>query len=190
MQKATPAVQKKGGGRGLVLLAAASLVAAAGLGLFAARQANFAGALQENLDAANTQARIAELETAAARRIADELRGGARVLAAADVQTLDLAGQPAAPDARGRLFWSPTAGGVFTVTGLPPVPPGRVYQLWLIPGTSPTSAALLDTDPEGRAMAAVTPPEGMTELVPAAVSLEPAGGATSPGGDVYLLGRP
>ena len=190
MQKATPAVQKKGGRRGLVLLAAASLVAAAGLGLFAARQANFARAMQENLDAANTQARIAELETAAARRIADELRGGARVLAAADVQTLDLAGQPAAPDARGRLFWSPTEGGMFTVTGLPPVPPGRVYQLWLIPGTSPTGAALLDTDPEGRAMAAVTPPEGMTELVPAAVSLEPAGGATSPGGDVYLLGRP
>ena len=191
MQKATPAVQKKGGRRGLVLLAAAGLVVAVGLGLFAARQANFARALQENLDAANTQARIAELETAAARRIADELRGGARVLAAADVQTLDLAGQPAAPDARGRLFWSPTEGGVFTVTGLPPVPPGRVYQLWLIPGTSPTSAALLNTDPEGRAMAAVTPPEGMTELVvPAAVSLEPAGGATSPGGDVYLLGRP
>jgi len=190
MQKATPAVQKKGRRWGTALLAAASLVAAAGLGLFAARQVNFAAALQENLDAANTQARIAELETAAARRIADELRGGARVLAAADVQTLDLAGQPAAPDARGRLFWSPTEGGVFTVTGLPPAPPGRVYQLWLIPGTSPTSAAVLDTDPEGRAMAAVTPPDGMTELVPAAVSLEPAGGATTPGGDVYLLGRP
>ena len=190
MQEATPTVQQRGGRRGLVLLAAAGFVVAAGLGLFAARQANFATALQENLDAANTQARIAELETAAARRIADELRGSARVLAATDVQTLDLAGQPAAAEARGRLYWSPGEGGVVTVTGLPEVPPGRVYQLWLIPDTTPTSAALLEIDPEGRAMAVVTPPEGMTALVPAAVTLEPSGGTASPGGDVYLLGRP
>ena len=186
----TPTVQKKGGRRGLPSLAAGSLVVAAGLGWFAARQADLATALQENLDAANTQARIAELETAAAQRVADGLRGGARVLTATDVQPLDLDGQPVAPDARGRLFWSASEGGLLTVTGLPPVPPGRIYQLWLIPETSPVSAALLSADPEGRAMAAVTLPEGMTELVPAAVTLEPAGGATTPGGDVYLLGRP
>ena len=190
MPKPTPTVRKTGGRRDLVLLAIGSLAVAAGVGWFAARQTNLATALQENLDAANTQARIAELETAAAQRVADGLREGARVLTAADVQPLDLDGQPVAPSARGRLFWSASEGGLLTVTGLPPVPPGRVYQLWLIPETSPVSAALLSADAEGRGMAAVTPPEGMTELVPAAVTLEPAGGATTPGGDVYLLGRP
>ena len=190
MPEPTPTVQKKDGRWGLLSLAAGSLVVVAGLGWFAARQADLATALQENLDAANTQARIAELETAAAQRVADGLRGGARVLTATDVQPLDLDGQPVAPDARGRLFWSASEGGVLTATGLPPVPPGRVYQLWLIPDASPLSAAVLSADAEGRVMAAVTPPEGVTGPVPAAVTLEPAGGATTPGGDVYLLGRP
>ncbi|MCE2540255.1 MAG: anti-sigma factor [Acidobacteria bacterium] len=190
MPKPTPGAQKKGGRWALLSLAAGSLVVAGGLGLFAARQANLAAALQENLDAANTQARIAELETAAAQRVADGLRGGARVLTASDVQPLDLDGQPVAPDARGRLFWSTTEGGLLTATGLPPVPPGRVYQLWLIPDASPLSAAILSADAEGRVMAAVTPPEGVTGPVPAAVTLEPAGGAATPGGEVYLLGRP
>ena len=190
MPKPTPTAQKKGRRRVLLALVAGSLAAAAGLGLWGSRQANLATALQENLDAANTQARIAELETAAALRIADALRDGARVLTAADVRTLDLTGQPAAPDARGRLFWSVGEGGLLTATGLPPAPPGLVYQLWLIPDTTPVRAALLQVDAEGRAMAAATLPDGVTEPVPAAVTLEPAGGAATPGGDVYLLGRP
>ena len=190
MPKPTPTAQKKGGRRALLTLAAGSLAAAAGLGLWGSRQANLATALQENLDAANTQARIAELETAAALRTADALRDGARVLTATDVRTLDLTGQPAAPDARGRLFWSAGEGGLLMATGLPPAPPGLVYQLWLIPDTTPVRAALLQVDAEGRAMAAATTPDGVTEAVPAAVTLEPAGGAATPGGDVYLLGRP
>ena len=190
MPKPTPGAQTKGGRRGLLVLAAGSLVVAAGLGWFAARQANLAAALQENLDAANTQARIAELETAAAQRIADELRGSARVLTAADVQTLDLEGQPAAPDARGLLFWSPSEGGVLTVAGLPPAPPGRVYHLWLIPEATPVNVAALPADAEGSVMASVTAPVGMTDPVPAAVTLEPTGAVATPSGDVYLLGRP
>ena len=190
MPKPTPTAQKKGGRRALLALAAGSLIAAAGLGLWGSRQANLATALQENLDAANTQARIAELETASALRTADALRDGARVLTATDVRTLDLTGQPAAPDARGRLFWSAGEGGLLTATGLPPAPPGLVYQLWLIPDTTPVRAALLQVDAEGRAMAAATTPDGVTEAFPAAVTLEPAGGAATPGGDVYLLGRP
>ena len=199
-EKASPAMpapapgaqpaQPKGGRWALLSLAAIGLVAAAGLGLVAARQSGLATALQENLDAANTQARIAELETSAARRAADELRGGTGILTADDVQTLELAGQPAAPDARGRLFWSAGEGGLLAAIGLPPVPPGRVYQLWLIPDTTPIGAALLSADAQGRAMAVVTLPEGATERVPAALTLEPAGGVASPSGDVYLLGRP
>ena len=196
-EKASPAMptptstaQQKGGSRALLLLVAGSLVVAAALGLVAVRQNRLATALQENLDAANTQARIAELETAAARRIAGELREGARVLTADDVQPLELAGQPSAPDARGRLFWTASEGALLAATGLPPLPPGRIYQLWLIPEATPISVALLSVDAEGRAMATVTPLEGVTESVPAAVTLEPAGGAESPGGDVYLLGRP
>ena len=191
---ATPApaagAQQRGGRRALVALAAASLVAVAGLGLLVGRQSRLATALQENLDAANAQARIAELETEAAQRIANALRGGAGVLAADDVRILDLAGQPAAPRARGRLFRQPGGGAFFAAVGLPPLPPGRVYQLWLIPDATPVSAALLRVDADGRALAAVTPPAGVIESVPAALTQESAGGVASPSGNVYLLGRP
>ena len=191
MPKPTAGAKKRERGHwGLPALAAGSLVVAAGLGWFAARQANLATALQENLDAANTQARIAELETAAARRIADELREGARVLTAPDVQTVALEGQPAAPDARGLLFWSASEGGLLTVAGLPPAPPGRAYHLWLVPDATPVSVAALSADAAGSVIVPVTAPEGMTEPVPAALTLEPAGGGTTPSGDVYLLGRP
>ena len=191
MPKPTAGAKTKERGRwGLPALAAGSLVVAAGLGWFAARQANLATALQENLDAANTQARIAELETAAARRIADELREGARVLTAPDVQTLALESQPAAPDARGLLFWSASEGGLLTLAGLPPAPPGRAYHLWLVPDATPVSVAALSADAAGSVIVPVTAPEGMTEPVPAALTLEPAGGGTTPSGDVYLLGRP
>ena len=183
-------VQKQGGRRALLAVAAASFVVAAGLGLLAGRQSRLATALQENLDAANAQARIAELETEAAQRIADALRGGAGVLAADDVRILDLAGQPAAPRARGRLFRQPGGGAFFAAVGLPPLPPGRVYQLWLIPDATPVSAALLRVDADGRALAAVTLPASVTESVPAALTQESAGGVERPAGNVYLLGRP
>ena len=185
-----PGAGRKGVRRALLATAAAGLVAAAGLGLLASRQSALATALQENLDAANTQARIAELETEAAQRIADELRGAAGVLTAGGVRTLDLAGQPAAPEARGRLFRSAGGGAFFAAAGLPPLPPGRVYQLWLIPDAAPIAAALLSVDAEGRALAAVTLPERVTEDVPAALTQESAGGVERPAGNVYLLGRP
>ena len=185
-----PAAWWKGGRRALLSLAAAGLVAAAGLGLAASRQSALATALQENLDAANAQARIAELETEAAQRIADELRGGAGVLTSGDVRTLELAGQPAAPEARGRLFRSPGGGAFFAAAGLPPLPPGRVYQLWLIPEATPIAAALLSVDADGYALAAVTLPANVTENVPAALTQESAGGVERPAGNVYLLGRP
>ena len=137
MQQPTP-IEHKSGRWGLRTLAGGSLVIAAGFGWFAAQQANLATALQENLDAANTQARIAEMETAAAQQVAGNLREAARVLTAADVQPLDLAGQPAAPDARGRLFLSASDGALFTATGLPPVPPGRVYPVSYTHLTLPT----------------------------------------------------
>jgi RNA polymerase sigma-70 factor (ECF subfamily) len=190
MPTPTSSAQKQSGRWVFLSLVAGSLIVAAGLGLVAVRQSGLATALQENLDAANTQARIAELETAAARRVAGELRAGAGILTAADVQTLDLTGQPAAPEARGRLFWSTGGSALLAATGLPPLPPGRIYQLWLIPDATPISAGLLAVDAEGRVMATVTAPGGGTERVPAALTLEPAGGAESPGGDVYLLGRP
>ena len=151
---------------------------------------NLAQALQENLDAANVQATLADLESTAAQQVVAEARAHSAVLSAADVEMVHLSGQPAAPAASARLFRSRTAGMVFSASGLPALPPGRIYQLWFIPGSGPVGAALLRVDEQGRVTTAVTVPDGVAGQVPAAVTIEPEGGATAPSGEVYLLGRP
>ena len=45
-------------------------------------------------------------------------------------------------------------------------------------------------DGDGRVAAVVTLPEGVTEPVPMAVTVEPSGVVETPTGPVYLLGRP
>ena len=178
-------------GRGLLLLALVVAVsAAAGLGVFAQRQVSYAGSLQENLDEANRRATMAELDAAAARREAAAAGQRAAVLAAADVQEVVLGNQPNAPDARARVFWSAAEGVVFTASGMPPLAPGQSYHLWLVPDASPVSGGDLPVDAAGRIAAVVGLPEGVTEPVPMAVTVEPSGGAEAPTGSVYLLGRP
>ena len=69
---------------------------------------------------AATQQAIVEAERAAieAQRIAS-------ILTAPDLARVDLAGQPSAPNARGRAFWSRARGLVFTATNLPAPPMER-----------------------------------------------------------------
>ena len=188
-----PAPPRRTGGTARLLFrlaAAALLVVACGLGWFAAQQFNLARALQDNLDGANRRATLAELEVSTAQRAVAESRQRAAILAAPDALTIGLAGQPAAPDAVARVFWSATQGVVFTAAGLPALPAGRVYQLWFVPNASPVSAGLLTIDEGGRVAASVTRPDDVTVPVPMAVTLEPEGGVDSPTGEVYLLGRP
>ncbi len=94
-----PRQQGGGVGRALFNLAAVlCLVAAGGLGWYASQQVNLARALEENLDAANQRAILAELQVASAQQVARESSQRADILAAGDLVTMTLAGQPAAPD--------------------------------------------------------------------------------------------
>jgi anti-sigma-K factor RskA len=180
------------GGRRWPLLFAlvVAVIAAVGLGGFAQRQASYARSLQENLDEANRRATMAELDAAAAQREAAAAGRRAAVLAAPDAQQIVLGNQPNAPDARARVYWSLAEGVVFTASGLPPLAPGRSYHLWLVPDADPLSGGELPMDEAGGIAAVVTLPEGVTEPVPMAVTVEPSGGVEMPTGSVYLLGRP
>ncbi len=167
-----------------------AVIGAVGLGGFAQQQASFSRSLQENLDDANRRATMAELDAAAARREVAAAERRVAVLASPDAQEIALGNQATAPDARARVFWSATEGVVFTASGMPPLAPGRSYHLWLVPDATPVSGGELPLDEIGRIAALVTLPEGVTEPVPMAVTVEPAGGVETPTGTVYLLGRP
>ena len=78
------------------------------------------------------------------------------VLAARDMARVDLSGQVPAPGAAGRVFWSPTYGLVFAATNLPALPPGRVYQLWVVADT-PISAGIGQPTSAGELSVVSTP---------------------------------
>jgi anti-sigma-K factor RskA len=108
------------------------------------------------------------------------------VLTAADLRRIELSGQAPAPNAAGRVFWSPTHGLVFAATNLPPLPPGRVYQLWIV-ADSPISAGIAQQLGTGFNVTAPTSTPAPTPKA-FALTIEPAGGRPAPTGPMFLLG--
>jgi anti-sigma-K factor RskA len=157
---AAPASRRGGATSWLLLAASIGLIAVGG----------YAAVLRGRVNATEAAARHTE-----------------RILAAADVKRVDLAGQEAAPGASGRAFWSRSNGVVFTANGLPALPKGKVYQLWVVTKSAPLSAGLLMPDGSGRVAAVADMPPDV-EPVAVAVTIEPEGGVPSPTGARYLVG--
>ena len=177
------------------LMTLVSLGAAGWIGWQWTTEREYTQALQENLDAANAETTTAEEQTIAALLAVDAAREQTTLMAAPDIQTLHLEGQPAAPDANARWIWSASAAAaIFTATGLPAPPPAQGYQLWFISDDAPVSGGMLTVDDSGRMAAWVAPLLGDDgsgiPRTAMAVTLEPEAGSVSPTGEVFLLGRP
>jgi anti-sigma-K factor RskA len=142
------------------LLAAASLAMAVGLGAY----------------------------SVALRRAASDAETVVIVLGASDLVRVELAGQPVAPRASARAFWSRSRGLVFTASNLPPPATGRTYQLWIIAGQTPVGAGLLKPGADGIVHAVFATPSDLANAVAIAVTIEPDGGVPAPTGDKYLVG--
>jgi anti-sigma-K factor RskA len=138
-----------------------------------------------------SQSRIAanERELIRARQEAFDTQSAVAVLAAADLTRVDLQGAPAAPQAIGRALWSRQSGMVFAANNLPPLPAGKIYQVWLVAGGPPVSAGLIEPDASGRGVGIFRTPVDVTGPVTIAVTIEPAGGVPAPTGAFYLTGK-
>jgi anti-sigma-K factor RskA len=111
-----------------------------------------------------------------------------QVLRATDLVTYSLAAQAPAVGAHARAYVSHKDGMVFTAEGLPPLPAGKVYQLWVIVNAKPVSVGVFEPDATGRVHAVMdTPPIAVMPRT-VAVTLEPTGGLAQPSGAVYLAG--
>jgi anti-sigma-K factor RskA len=111
-------------------------------------------------------------------------------LTSPEVRVVNLAGQGVTPQARARIFWNETDRvWLLYVTGLPPVPQDRDYQLWFVPQRgNPQSVRVFNTNADGSAMLEIPVPAGATDFMAAAVTTEPAGGLPQPSGAFVLLG--
>jgi hypothetical protein len=163
------------------LAAAASLVLAAALGLYSLNLRSRIGALELRLQEATDRATTGERRIADLRRVADDAHSQLAVLVAPDLQRIDLAGQPRAPQASARAFWSRSRGLVFTASNLPAAPAGKTYQLWVLTKQpAPISAGLFKPDPSGRVDAVFETPSDLPQPIGMAVTIEQDGGVPSP----------
>jgi hypothetical protein len=70
-----------------------------------------------------------DLRLLSAEQVAQVRRALAALPLLERVARIDLAGQPAAPNASARAFWNRSHGLVFIGANLPQLPPGRTYQV-------------------------------------------------------------
>jgi anti-sigma-K factor RskA len=170
------------------LSAAAVLVAALGLARYNLTLRQQVGGLQQQLQQALVRLDRSERQLDAATRAVNAAQVRMAVLTAPDLARVDLAGQPPAPRATGRAFWSRTRGLVFAASALPALPPGRTYQLWVVTAQQPISAGLVRPDDAGAVTAFFATAPDIPPPVAMAVTIEPEGGVLAPTGDKYLIG--
>lgn len=170
------------------LSAAALLVLSAGLGVYSWSLGQQIVGLRERLTDVIAQLDRSQEQTAVAVRTASATQTRLTVLLAPDMRQVDLEGQPAAPRASGRAFWSRSRGLVFTASNLPPLPRGRTYQLWMVSADAPVSAGVLSPDQSGGVAETFSTPTDVPAPVAIALTIEPEGGLPAPTGDKYLVG--
>jgi anti-sigma-K factor RskA len=97
-----------------------------------------------------------------------------------DVITVSLKSTEAQPRALGQLIADPNdKSAVVLISGLPPLEPGKTYQVWLI-GNAPVSAGLLTVNENGQSVLIVTSEETIGSFNAVGISIEPEGGSPEP----------
>ncbi len=109
-----------------------------------------------------------------------------QVIAAAGMAKPVLATTPNA-SARGELLrLANNQAAVLTITGLPALASGHIYQVWFINGSTPVGAGLFSPNTDGSWSGLVH--GNVTQAQAIAISVEPAGGSAAPTGDIVAKG--
>jgi anti-sigma-K factor RskA len=128
-------------------------------------------------------------EVSLARNDARQARQALEVLANPGVQSVVLAGLGPTPQAAGHTYVNPRRrDALFYAFDLPALPREKTYQLWYIAGGKPVSAGTFAVDERGTASVRVERVRDIGSIQAWAVTVEPAGGAPQPTGDMVLKG--
>ncbi len=122
-----------------------------------------------------------------ARQVAYDARMSA-LMSRSDVVPVDMRGYRRG--ARGRLYVSPDRReGVLMLGGLPGLPDGKTYQLWLVSREGAKSVGTFTPLPGGSARLYLRPPHGLDAYERIDITIEPDGGSPRPTGKWVLAGR-
>jgi anti-sigma-K factor RskA len=118
----------------------------------------------------------------------EESRHMVELMAARDTQVVSLAVQKGQPEGAARVVYNQREGMMMYDGALPPAPPNKSYQLWLVPMKgAPISAGVLITTNGTPSHMMMKLPEGVAAKA-FAITLEPAGGMPQPTGPMVLVG--
>ncbi|MFT4111869.1 anti-sigma factor domain-containing protein [Silvibacterium sp.] len=113
------------------------------------------------------------------------------ILTAPDAQHIVLVASHLPPDPQGHLTYIASQGSIlFQASHLKPLPPGKTYELWLIPanGSSPLPAGLFTADASGNGSVVLPPiPRGIAAKA-FGVTMEQASGSATPTLPILLAG--
>jgi hypothetical protein len=171
------------------LAAGVALLLAAGA-ILQARRVERGAAEAIALARAEIDARLGEGDTRYAALSARVLEFEAALARVGEsrVRQVTLAGDAAFGDASARAVVDPAGHQVLLLASrLPPAPPGRTYQLWVIVSGAPESLGVFDSDAGGRALHVESRPFDLADEFSVAISVEPAGGVPQPTGPIVLM---
>jgi anti-sigma-K factor RskA len=107
-----------------------------------------------------------------------------------DARVVRLAGLPAAPSANGTVALNDSQGtAMLEVSGLPPTPDDKEYEVWWIgEKQGPLRAGLFEPSSQGATIVSLDLPPPGEVMLASAITLEPHGGVEKPSGVMYLKG--
>ena len=123
------------------------------------------------------------------QQLAIELQQINAVLLSPQHTVITMMGLEAAPDATARIYWDHQLNQWVVSAGLPPPPPGKVYQLWMVTADAKVSAGLIELNSRGHGFAILDVPANAGQMQAAAITLEPQGGSPQPTMPIYVLGK-
>lgn len=171
------------------IAAAVFLVGGAVAVVYASNLRNQLNDVELRLVDAVTKMQMLQDQLVAAAGQSDAMKGSLSILSAPDVMDATLTGRGSAPDAKARVFVSPTKGLLLSAAKLPPTLPGRTYQLWWQGPKGPVSVGVFGAAQDGAVTAAFDLPGDLPAGTAFTITDEGDGGAELPSSTVVAASR-
>ena len=141
---------------------------------------------------AGLKQQVAQIQTDAQKQQSElkQARDIANTLTSSDAMHVTLVAAKAAPQPQGRaIYLRDRSSLIFTASNLPPLPPQKAYELWLIPARgAPIPAGVFKPDSQGGATVVDPPlPAGVVAKT-FAITVEPEQGSTTPTMPIVMMG--
>lgn len=132
----------------------------------------------------------ASSQSARSARELEELRRIAAPIIAPEAQHVTLVAAKTPPQPQGKAFYLRNRSSlVFLANNMPPLPPQKAYELWLIPTSgSPIPAGVFKPDAHGSASVVNPPLPAGVEAKAFAITIENEAGATTPTMPIVMMG--